>query len=255
MNTIRKEFIQNFKELITNCEFIHTAWEGGSAATGYLDEYSDLDLGIICDDDKIEAAFELIENYLQENYGIKRKFRMPEPNWHGHSQCFYQLEKPSEFLYADILIEKLSAGNRFMENDRHGNAIVWFDKKDLFDSTPTPQETIDTKCKRLYKMTAESIWVLVIEVKKQILRGNLVDAAVTYNQLLNRMAPLFNLQFRQPKVDFGLRYAERDFPKETVDWLIDKLYVKDLNDLQNKFEQVESKIYELIEALKDKWSE
>ena len=255
MNKIREEFIVKFKNLLENCEFIYTAWEGGSAATGYLDEYSDLDLEIICDDDKIETAFELIENYLQKNYGVKRKFRMPEPNWHGHSQCFYQLEKPSEFLYADILIEKLSAGNRFMEKDRHGNAIVWFDKKALFDPTPTSQEAVDEKCERLYKMTADSIWVLVIEAKKQILRGNLVDAAVTYNQLLNRMAPLFNLQFRKSKVDFGLRYAERDFPQETVDWLIDKLYVKDLADMQKKFKQVEDKIYELIEELKDKWFE
>ena len=80
MDKIREKFIQSLKEIIENSEFIHTAWEGGSAATGFLDEYSDLDLAIICDDDKIETAFELIENYLQENYGIKRKFRMPEPN-------------------------------------------------------------------------------------------------------------------------------------------------------------------------------
>jgi len=69
------------------------------------------------------------------------------------------------------------------------------------------------------------------------------------------MAPLFNLLFRKSKVDFGLRYSERDFPQETVDWLIDKLYVKDLDDMQKKFKQVEDKIYELIEKLKDKWFE
>jgi len=231
LNNIRKDFIEKLKDILINCEFIYTVWEGGSAATGYLDEYSDLDLGMICDDEKIEVAFELIENFLQSNYGIKQKFRMPEPNWHGHSQCFYQLEELPEFLYADILIEKLSSGNRFMEKDRHGKAVVWFDKKDLFDPTPTPKDAVEAKCKRIYQMTAESIWVLVIEAKKQILRGNVVDAAVTYNQLLNRMAPLFNLKYRRSKVDFGLRYLERDFFKEIVEWFIDKLYIKDLTDM------------------------
>ena len=255
MNKIREEFIQKFKDLIENCEFIYTAWEGGSAATGFLDKYSDLDLAIICDDNKIEVVFDLIETHLQENYGIRHKFRMPELNWHGHSQCFYQLEELSEFLYADILIEKLSAKNRFMEKDRHGNAIVWFDKKNLYDPKSTSVDAVLKKGKHLYKLTAESFWVLSVEVKKQILRGNVVDAAVTYNQLLNRMAPLWNLKFRPSKVDFGLRYSERDFPIEVVDWLKDKLLVKNLEDMQKKFEQVEAKLIELLEELNKEWAD
>lgn len=148
MDNFREEFIIKFKNLLEKDNHIWCAWEGGSAATGYLDEYSDFDLGLICDDKKVEETFAKIEKYLTQNYGIKTKFRMPEPSWHGHSQCFYLLENTPEYFYVDLLIEKLSSGNRFMESDRHGKSIVWFDKKKLFDPTPTPLEQVEAKGKK-----------------------------------------------------------------------------------------------------------
>jgi hypothetical protein len=219
-----------------------------------LDEYSDLDLGIICDDKKIEAAFEKIENYLQKNYGIMKKFRTPEPSWHGHSQCYYLIDKTPKLFYVDILIEKLSAGNRFMESDRHGKSIVWFDNKKLFNPTPTPDEEILKKGKRFYQLLADSTWILVMDVKKQILRKNTVDAFVLYHQLINRMAYLWNLKYRPAKSDFGLRYTYRDFPEEIVAWLEDKLIVQNLPEMQTKLEIIDAKYTELLIELQEKWS-
>jgi predicted nucleotidyltransferase len=254
MNEFRKEFIIKFKNLLESTSSIHCVWEGGSAATGFLDEYSDLDLGIICDDKKVEDNFNKIETYLQEKYGILQKFRLPEPNWHGHSQCFYLLENTPEMFYVDLMIQKLSAGNRFMESDRHGNSIVWFDNKRLFDPTPTPDEEIANKGKRFYKMISDSTWILLIDVKKQILRKNTIDAYVLYYQLISRMSYLWNLKYRPAKSDFGLRYTHRDFPIETVDWLQNIFIVTDLDDMMNKLKIVEEKYQELLAELKSKWS-
>lgn len=50
-------------------------WEGGSAATGYLDEYSDLDIALITTDDTVEEiAFVKDLNDLKEKFpkAIKR---------------------------------------------------------------------------------------------------------------------------------------------------------------------------------------
>ncbi len=253
MLDFRKEFIKKLKDLLKLNNSIYTVWEGGSAATDYLDEYSDLDLGIICEDDEVESIFEQLEKYFENNYRIESKFRVPEPSWHGHSQCYYRLKKSPPLFYVDILIEKLSAGNRFMESDRHGNSIVWFDKKDLFDPTPTPEEEIIKKGKRFYKLISDSYWILVMDVKKQIHRKNKVDAFVIYNQLLNRMAYLWNLKYRPTKVDFGLHYTYRDFPKETITWLEDMLVVKDLDKMKKKVDVIDAKYNELLEELKEKW--
>ena len=253
MQDFRKEFIEKLKDLLKlNCS-IYTVREGGSAAIGCLDEYSDLDLGVVCADDEVENLFKQLDKYFEDNYGIENKFRTPEPSWHGHSQCYYLLKNTPYLFYVDILIEKLSAGNRFMESDRHGNSIIWFDKKDLFDPTPTSEEEVIKKCKRFYKLISDSFWILVMDVKKQIHRKNKVDAFVIYNQLLNRMALLWNLKYRPPKSDFGLRYTFRDFPQETITWLEDMLVVKDLDEMMKKVDVINNKYIELLEELKKKW--
>lgn len=142
-----------------------------------------------------------------------------------------------------------------MEFDRHGKSIVWFDHKRLFDPTPTPEEEVLQKGKRFYKLIADSTWILVLDIKKQIRRKNTVDAFVLYYQLVNRMAYLWNLKYRPAKSDFGLRYTHRDFPEETVVWLEDILVVRNLVEMQHKLDIVDQKYSELLAELHDKWSE
>ena len=254
MHDFRQKFVEKLKDFLQNDNFIYCVWEGGSAATGYLDDYSDLDLCLICADDQVDNSFQKMHDYFAENYGIRKEYRLPEPNWHGHSQRFYLLENTPEFFYLDVLIEKLSAGNRFMESDRHGNGLVWFDKKSLFDPTPTPFDEINAKAKRYYRSMRDSSWVIFLEVKKQIFRENIVDAAATYQQVLHRLVILWNLKYRPAKCDFGLRYTYRDFPPEICNWLEKKMLVTDLNQMQKNVSEIEQKFEELIAELADKWS-
>jgi predicted nucleotidyltransferase len=254
MQSFRKEFVSKLKSLLENQSGIYCAWEGGSAATGFLDEYSDFDLSLICDDEEVEKIFNTMEKYLEKNYGISKKFRLPEPTWHGHSQCFYLLKNTPDFFYVDLLIEKLSAGNRFMESDRHGNSIVWFDKKKLFDPTPTPKDQIAAKGRRIFNLIKDSYWLLILDAKKQILRKNTNDAYVTYYQLINRLAPLLNLKYRPAKSDFGLRYTYRDFPETESLWLEQKFKVDNLKQMWQNIEDIEAKYHNLILELQDRWN-
>lgn len=253
MDNFRVEINHKLKKLYENSNSVLAVWEGGSAATGYLDKYSDLDLGIIVIDDKIEDTFNLTEKFLSDNYGISHKFRMPEPSWHGHSQCFYKLDKAPELFYLDILIEKESAKNRFTESDRHGDSIIWFDKKNLIDSTPTPEDEIETKCKRQYNLISALLPFLEMDVTKQIERGNAIDAISIYGGLLNRLGALLNIKYRSHKFDFGLRYYYRDLPKVEIEFLEEVLFVKDLDDLKEKLPRVTNKYRELIEELGKKY--
>lgn len=236
MTDFHKQIVKELKGLYKDNDNILTAWEGGSAATGYLDEYSDLDLALITTDDKVEEIFELTEQFLEGNYGISNKFRMPEPNWHRHSQCFYKLTKSPEYFYVDMLIEKESTKNRFTESDRHGKSIIWFDKKNLIDPTPTPEEEIETKCKRQYKLMSTLLPFMEMDIAKQTKRGNAIDAISIYGGLMNRMASLLNIKYRPHKFDYGLRYYYRDLPKDEITFLEEVLFVKDLSDLKEKLQ-------------------
>ena len=253
MTDFYKKIVSELKELYKENENILAVWEGGSAATGYLDEYSDLDLALITTDDTIEEIFKLTEQFLEKNYGISNKFRMPEPNWHGHSQCFYKLTESPKFFYVDMLIEKESAKNRFTESDRHGDSIIWFDKKNLIDPTPTPEKDIETKCKRHYHLMSTLLPFMEMDVAKQIKRGNAIDAISIYGGLLNRMAALLNIKYRPHKFDFGLRYYYRDLPREEITFIEEIAFVKDLDNLKAKLPRAIKKYEKLIEELGEKY--
>ncbi|MBW6515879.1 MAG: nucleotidyltransferase domain-containing protein [Candidatus Cloacimonetes bacterium] len=90
MNTLTDELRLELKEFLQHHSEIVAAWEGGSAATGYLDQYSDLDLSIVINKGNPDNIFSILDEFLESRYGIIKRFRMPEPTWHGMSQCFYQ---------------------------------------------------------------------------------------------------------------------------------------------------------------------
>ena len=219
-------------------------------------EYDDLLFAAgLYGDGNLNLAQQELEKYLDEEYKMTSKFRMPEPSWHGHSQCFYFLEKVPELFYVDVLIEKLSADkNRFVESDRHGTAQIWVDKKNLLDTSPTPVEIITQKGKSMYKMAIDSVEINIIETKKNIRRKHPTDAMMFYGSLLNRhLAPLLNLKYRHHKYDFGIRYAWRAYPEEWHKLLEDLMFVKDLDDLEKKLDILIEKFYELVDELEGIW--
>ncbi|MDP8209482.1 MAG: nucleotidyltransferase domain-containing protein [Candidatus Stygibacter australis] len=251
MNEFNTKIRAEIKQLLEADEKVITAWEGGSLATGYFDEYSDLDLAVISEDDAIDEIFAKVETYLKDNYGIKHKFRIPEPNWHGHSQCFYIIDNCPEMFYVDFLIEKESAGNRFLESDRHGNAIVWFDKKDYIDGTPTPEDIIKKKCQDQLKMVKTYLPFTFKDVQKQIYRNNKIDAFALYISLVSRIVSLMNIKYRPAKHDFGMRYLHRDFPIEKQQLIEKLLYVKTLEELQANLLQIIEIYAQLVSDLQE----
>jgi len=249
--TFREKFSGQLKDLLEKNNDILAAWEGGSAATGYLDEYSDLDLGLICTDNYIETCFELIEIFLEGNYGIKHRFRVPEPSWHGHSQCYYFLDKTPPLFFFDLLIEKESAGNRFLESDRHGKAVIWFDPHNLIDTSPTPPEETKARIKAVLTKFKDSFPVLITDLRKLIKRGKIVDSFYVYHQLINRMGMLFNIKYRPAKYDFGLRYTSRDYPEKEVKILENFMIVRDLTEMSDKVDKIENRCAELWAEIED----
>ena len=94
---------------------MRAAWLGGSDATGRTDAYSDLDLLVVAEDDRVEDVFAAIEATLTARSPIEHRYRLPPPTWHGHEQAFYQLEKAGPFLLLDMVVMKLNSEERYLE--------------------------------------------------------------------------------------------------------------------------------------------
>lgn len=213
------------------------AWEGGSAATGFLDEHSDLDLAVVCRDDSVEQVISLMDAFLEERFGIEAKFRIPEPAWHGFSQIFYRLSDTPEFYYLDAAFIRQSVPDKFTASDRHGNAVVWFQKEPVLDPSPTPPGQVLARARQFYGMTREQVFILRIEVGKALARRRFSEAFSFHYQFVVRiLGVMMNLKHRPERVDFGIRYAYRDYPPEDAALLEELLKVSSLGELRLKHE-------------------
>ncbi|MFO7627215.1 MAG: hypothetical protein R6V62_08155 [Candidatus Fermentibacteraceae bacterium] len=249
MNT-PEQIAGELKSFLSGRHEVIAAWEGGSAATGYLDSYSDLDLAVVCRDDSVEAVISLLDEFLTERYGILKRLRMPEPAWHGFSQIFYLLSETPEFYYLDVAFIRRSVPDKFTACDRHGYAVVWFEKELMVDPAPTPSDLVLTKARKFYATALEQGFVLEIEVGKALARERLSEAFSFYYQFLVRnLGVMLNLKYRPQKVDFGLRYAYRDYSPEDSALVDELLLVKSSDDLRVKFRKARDRYSQLVDEM------
>ncbi len=245
---------QDLKEFLIKQKDVLAAWEGGSAATGFLDTYSDLDLSIVCQDDVIETIIKAIEEFLNHHYGILRRYRIPEPAWHGQSQIFVQIKESEPLFYLDIAFIKKSNPNKLMESDRHGKAVIWFEKEPLYNPQITSKEVALARCKNFYKIATDTDFITLIEIKKNIQRHLFLEAFPSfYGFVVRNLGLLLNLKYRPAKVDFGLRYAYRDYAKVDRDLIEQCMQVASLDQLEKQLVLVEERFHQLKAELKSKY--
>ena len=81
---------------------VRACFEGGSAATGRLDDYSDIDLVIVAPLAAADEAFDAVEAALAP-HGISHVWRVEPPSFPDTAQRFYFLAdapRPDEILLA-----------------------------------------------------------------------------------------------------------------------------------------------------------
>lgn len=227
------------------------AWEGGSAATGFLDEHSDLDLLIVLKEGSpADPVFEAMAELFDSRWGILTSFRMPEPAWHGLSQCFYLLDKLPSLFYCDIAVTGQETPHKLTEPERHGHAVIWFDPHAIYHADPMPEAELNKLKDRVFAMATGTWWLMLMELKKSLARDNWLSALSNYNALLGRhVVGLMNLKYRPWKADFGSRYAERDYPPEAADELIWLTRVATLEDIRERLPRLEELYLSLKQEL------
>jgi hypothetical protein len=132
----REQVLQVLVQALEPLDYIHALWEGGAAAFNRQDQWSDIDLHLVVDDDQVKEVFTVVDQALETLSPIDLKYQTPQPTWHGHAQTFYRLKYGGIFLIIDLVVMKLSNPNRFLESELHGNAVVHFDKSGVAQPPP-----------------------------------------------------------------------------------------------------------------------
>lgn len=246
----RAKLLETLAGVFEGKDYALAMWEGGAAGFDRVDEWSDADVQLIIQDGMVEQAFADAEAALSALTEIDYRYRLPEPTWHGHSQCFYRFKDASPFLLLDLVfMQENSEAERFMQFRTHGWPKVWFDKDGLMVEEPLDEAAMLEKMKAAVeasKMRFDLFWVLTA---KEINRRNKIEA---FNNYLNyAVRPLHELLriIHSPERYFYSRYPQYDLPAEVTERLAGFYYLRDLDALADKFAEARTWYAELVEEL------
>ncbi|MCH4891265.1 nucleotidyltransferase domain-containing protein [Acidaminobacter sp. JC074] len=228
----RIEAVEKIKAFVVSHQKISAAWEGGSIATGFDDELSDLDLCMVCKDPDKENVLRDLIAFLRETFGQENMYRLEEPTHHGFSQVFFKTKNTPEFFYVDFVVMSEEQEDKYIEANRHGQADIWLEKYKL-DNTDRPAEKVHQVCQSLFNKTIQADFLIILELKKALHRKMFSEAFPVYYAFLTRyLIVLLNIKHRPEKADFGPRYIYRDYPEEDYLLIEKAMKVSNIEELK-----------------------
>jgi len=237
----RERLVDLLRESLIGLPGVLAMWESGSAAWGRLDEWSDLDVLVLAEDDYVGAAFDALENALRTAGPISLRYVLPRPTWHGHDQRFYQLRDAGPFLMLDVVVLRRSAPERFLERERHGEPVIYFDKTGEISGRPIDRKMIRERIQARLEQLRVTFPLFQPLVRKELLRGNDLDALAFYQgQTLAPLLTLLRIRHCPARFDFGLRYLDRDLPADLATTVRNLWFVSRPGEIEAKQREAEA---------------
>jgi hypothetical protein len=203
--------------------------EGGSAAFGAVDAYSDIDLEYIVADD---ASFD-------DLYAVaERAIEAVSPITASHTPLkgrYYKLKDGGDFLLIDLIFHRAGDPDLDLDIERHGEKVPLFDKGNWLRRKPLDERALAARRDRRYRELQMWFPMSQVFVRKAILRGQHVEAVGAFwAYTLRPLADLLRMRYCPARWDFGVRYLDRDLPPAVYDQVRDLALVTDLADLEVK---------------------
>lgn len=205
---------------------------GGSFASGRVDEFSDIDLTVVVEDEHVEDGFVRLEAILTSLSPIELHHRLPEPTWHGHSQAFLRLAYADPHHFVDVCVMKRSAPDKLTERERHGDAQILFDPEGLLGTAPFDRPAHDAKMLARLAVLRETYPMFQPLLVRAVARGHVAEATYWYvNLTLKGLVEILRMRHCPDRYDFGLRYLDRDLPPEIRVEIEQLAYPRDADEL------------------------
>jgi len=246
----RESIVQVMTEALEPLSYVHAFWEAGATAFNRIDEWSDIDLYIVVDDDKVPTTFQVVEQALTRLSPIQLTHEVTWPPASGVSQKFYRLDKVSEFLLVDIAVMTLGAPDKFLVREIHGDAVFLFNKQDSVQIPPLDSEAFIRGLLERRRRLRERVELFGPFVQKEILRGNKLEALEFYRALvIQSLVEALRMRYGPMHYDFRMRYVYRELPPDVVRRLETLAFVKDLEDLAAKYLEARAWFDKAIEEI------
>lgn len=214
---------------------VNAMWEGGSPAFHRTDEWSDIDLYVDTDDERVAEVLALAERVLAAVAPIERRYDPPLPPGAGYVQAFFHLHGTSPFLLVDLAVVKHTSPEKFLVPEIHGEAVFLFNKGNRVQVPPLDRaalaQKIGERCARL-RVRASMFWIFF---DKFLARGHEIEAVDFYHRLIiGSLVEALRIRHSPARHDFGTYYASHDLPPAVATRLRARLFVRDAADLRAK---------------------
>ena len=218
-------------------DYVYAMWEGGAVAFDRVDEWSDIDICVSAEDDRIEEPFAVVEKALESVAPIELKYEVKGPKLGEYVQTFYRLEGAGPYMLIDFAVFKHSAGDKLLEPELHGNAKWHFNKNGAVALPELDRDAFMKKVAASLENLPTRVDMFAAFIPKEIKRGNLVAAVDFYQRfLLGALAQALRLKYNPARYDFGVRYVYHDLPADVVKRFEDLYVIRDADDLSAKYE-------------------
>ncbi len=237
-NVTRDTVIKTLVHALKPLGYVHALYEGGAIAFNRLDEWSDIDLYLVVDDDKVDEAFLVVEKVLKTLSPIKQKLEVKQLPWPGVSQAFYRMEGSTEYLLIDFVVLKLSGPEKFLAPEIHGKAVFYFNKSDKIKVEAFDNDFLNKSLLERLVRLRDRFAMFNIFVQKEINRGNYIEALSLYHSLtLGSIVDALRIKHSPFHHDFKTRYVQYELPKEIIEKLENLYFVRDKKDLEKKYRE------------------
>jgi len=239
-NITRRQIIDALINKLKPLNYVFAAWEAGAASFNRVDQWSDIDLNIIVEDERVEDAFGSIDEAIAGLSEVELKYRLPEPTWHGHSQLFLRLKQASPFLFLDIVVLKRSSKDKFLQYKIHGKPLIHFDKVGIVKDDPIdPDAFLKMLASRIetLKVNFELFQVLIL---KELNRGNYLTAFGFYfGYTLRPLVEILRIRYCPFHYNFFASYVNYDLPADVVEKLQRLFFVPNTGELGKRRAEAE----------------
>lgn len=225
------------------------AWVAGSAAFHRLDEWSDIDLSVLAAQGQAERCFSLLESIFTELSPIALVYPVPNP-MPGMVQRFYRLRDTTEYLLLDVCIFEPQSPDLYLDEKRHGKAIVLFDKEGRVVPPPFDEAALQKKLSARISLLQKVFDIFFMMAKKELLRGNEIDALECYRSFtLRPLVELLRIKHDPARHDYYVRYIRYDLPEKEQALLKELFFVGSAGEILEKQKRAAQVFQETLQSL------
>ncbi|MGZ8273781.1 MAG: hypothetical protein ACXWUM_07675 [Burkholderiaceae bacterium] len=226
---------------------VRACFEGGAAATGRLDDYSDIDLVIVAPLSIANQAFDAVETAL-EPHRISHVWHVDPPPFPDTAQRFYFLADAPRFFAVDCVVVAEAAAGQLLERERHGQALVYFDRTSKIRARPVDAAALAARRARRWQQLQGSVPIYAMLVEKELTRGRPLEALGFYQALLRALLEVLGIVHRPDRFDFGWRYVETQLPEDERKRLTHFAFVADPDALRTRAPELATELLQRLRA-------